>query len=150
MLGQCWSIQGSTGYVNVVTRNNLKINFTAAFIEQPLLGPDDDGSASPRDFTVWGLASKLTGPGAFWRYLPLDIWEKAPFPLLWHQKAFVLARGTYDLNAGIAQQVLQTRDKVAALGIPIHSVVFLVESNWGSPNSTCIYRIGAYGNPPTS
>lgn len=151
--GRCWRIRGSEGQITVRVASGLRINITATFIEQPLLGPKDDVEASPKSYSVWGLVTKdahvetlrtMRAQPADWEDTPSG--SMAPRNIPKDLTALRISHGIYNPYNGVTQQLTRTPDEVASLGIRVRGVIFMIHSNWGNPTSTCLYHIGINGN----
>lgn len=158
--GRCWSMKGSTGQIGVLFGSG-RINVTAAFVEQPFLAPNDDIEASPKDFVVWGIVKKnehvettqrqegrLSGQSTGCEDMASGMTTPPYVPIGY--TTIKLSQGTYDPYNRTTQQLVKTPDNITSDGIRMLGIIFKISSNWGNPQHTCIYRIGAHGDRPTN
>ncbi|NXW48341.1 SUN5 protein, partial [Nyctiprogne leucopyga] len=136
--GNCWAMAGQRG--QVVIRLPARVHVTAITVQHIYeeASPSGTVSSAPGDIDVfvslcWVLGS---GPGGKpWQglacFLDADGEEET---LL----------GTFTYN--IAEEAIQTFPlKVQPLPRAFSYIRFVVKSNWGNPEYTCIYRVQVHG-----
>ncbi|XP_053577286.1 SUN domain-containing protein 2 isoform X2 [Bombina bombina] len=115
--GNCWAFRGSQGYA--VIRLSSRIQPTAVTLDHipRSLSPKDTISSAPRNFSVYGLEEESQKDGT------------------------LLGHFTYNQHGEPIQTFpIQGEDK------GFYQLVELrIESNWGHPEYTCIYRFRVHG-----
>ncbi|NXV81586.1 SPAG4 protein, partial [Atlantisia rogersi] len=128
--GYCWPFQGSQS--EVLIRLPTQIEPTAVTILHPSKISSQLGTASsaPRDFTV--SVSLCRGTGGWNLAVGLD--EKG-------KDRTLLGTFTYVMQKEPTQTFLLEN------GIPraFRFLKLVIQSNWGKPGYTCIYRVQVYG-----
>ncbi|XP_064901238.1 SUN domain-containing protein 3-like [Columba livia] len=113
--GNCWAFQGSQGHV--VIRLPVEVWPTAFSVWHISEAVSTSGEVSdaPKDFAVFGV-------------------DEAGAETL-------LGTFTYDVNKMVAQTFHVQRQ----LPKTFRYIKFQVESNWGNPEYTCVYRVQVHG-----
>ncbi|XP_064328275.1 sperm-associated antigen 4 protein-like isoform X2 [Phalacrocorax carbo] len=115
--GNCWPFQGHQG--QVVIRLPARVHLTAITVQHISKDVSPSGTvlSAPRDVAVFGVDAD-------------------------GEEETLLGTFTYD----VAKESIQTFPlKNAPLPRAFPSVKLLVESNWGNPAYTCIYRVQVHG-----
>ncbi|OCT83121.1 SUN domain-containing protein 2 isoform X2 [Xenopus laevis] len=115
--GNCWAFRGSQGYA--VIRLSSRIHPTAVTIDHipRSLSPKTTISSAPKDFSVYGLEEESQKEG------------------------LLLGNFTYNQNG----EAIQTFS-IQGGDISMYQLVELrIQSNWGHPEYTCIYRFRVHG-----
>ncbi|KAG9104063.1 hypothetical protein FRC06_005763 [Ceratobasidium sp. 370] len=150
-VGNCWAFAGSQGQLGVLLSRSVRVD--SVTIDHVSKEVAYDLKAAPKKFVVWGLVegadnlSKLAqyrkqaeaqsiGTGAEGE----DQAEEPPY-----QDSIKLVEFEYDINATSHIQTFAVPDDVRATGIDVGMVIFKVQSSWGDPNFTCIYRVRVHG-----
>ncbi|XP_065531915.1 SUN domain-containing protein 3-like isoform X2 [Lathamus discolor] len=113
--GDCWPFQGSQGHV--VIRLPARIWPTAFTVWHisEAVSPSGEVSSAPREFTVFGVDEATEGT--------------------------LLGTFTYDVHKGIAQTFHVQKEPPRTFDY----IKFQVQSNWGNPEYTCVYRVQVHG-----
>ncbi|XP_068784000.1 SUN domain-containing protein 5-like [Struthio camelus] len=114
--GQCWPFQGSQG--QVVIWLPARIQPTAITVQHiyKAVSPSGTVSSAPRDFTVSGVDEE-------------------------GEEETLLGTFTYD----VGKEALQTFPLKEELSRAFQYIKLFVQSNWGNPEYTCIYRVQVHG-----
>ncbi|XP_074781241.1 sperm-associated antigen 4 protein-like [Athene noctua] len=115
--GNCWPLQGDQG--QVVIRLPARVRLTAVTVQHIYkeVSPSGTVISAPRDVAVFGL--DVDG-----------------------EEEVLLLTFTYD----VTKEAIQTFPlKTAPFPRAFSYVKFLVKSNWGNPQYTCIYRLRVHG-----
>ncbi|KAM5147750.1 SUN domain-containing protein 2 isoform 2-T2 [Mantella aurantiaca] len=115
--GNCWAFRGSQGYA--VVRLSSRIRPTAVTVDHipRSLSPKSTISSAPRDFTVYGLEEETQKEGV------------------------LLGNFTYS-QAGDPIQTFPIKGE----NLSTYELVELrIQSNWGHPEYTCVYRFRVHG-----
>ncbi|XP_065317760.1 uncharacterized protein LOC135926035 isoform X2 [Gordionus sp. m RMFG-2023] len=116
--GQCWAFKGSSGYFVVQLAANVKpTSFSIDHIPKSL-SPSGDIDSAVKDFSVWGLKNEKDENGV------------------------LLGRYRYE-KSGRPLQLFLSQNPDAGY---FNHVELKIESNWGNPNYTCLYRFRVHGN----
>ncbi|KAG9300000.1 hypothetical protein G9A89_009728 [Geosiphon pyriformis] len=59
---------------------------------------------------------------------------------------FFLGSYTYDIN-GLPVQTFEVPEQIRSANRPIRAIIMKVNSNWGKPGYTCLYRFRVHGDP---
>jgi len=126
--GQCFPLQGSSGFVDVRLRTAIILD--AVTLEHVTKSVAYDRSSAPKDCHIYGLIEEHSNDD------PLD-------KII--EKAILLKEFTYDLE----KKNVQTFN-IEKHGSPVavNAVRFNFSSNHGSPSYTCIYRLRVHGHEP--
>ncbi|XP_055518974.1 SUN domain-containing protein 2-like isoform X2 [Leucoraja erinacea] len=117
--GNCWAFKGSQGFVVIELAVQIRpTTFTLEHIPRSISLHESIRSA-PQDFSVYGLDDENQAEGV------------------------LLGQYTYNVE-GDSIQMFEVQNKDAAA----YKVIELrVNSNWGHPEYTCIYRFRVHGEP---
>ncbi|KAM3597207.1 uncharacterized protein V6R79_001335 [Siganus canaliculatus] len=117
--GNCWAFKGSQGYL--VIRLSLRILPTSFCVEHipKALSPTGNITSAPRNFTVFGLDDEYQEEGK------------------------LLGQYIYQEDGESLQTfpVMEENDKTFQI------IEVRVQSNWGHPEYTCMYRFRVHGEP---
>ncbi|XP_063796555.1 SUN domain-containing protein 2 isoform X2 [Pseudophryne corroboree] len=116
--GNCWAFRGTQGYA--VIRLSSRIRPTAVTLDHiPLsLSPKSTISSAPKDFSVYALEEETQKEG------------------------ILLGNFTYNQNGDPIQTFPIQGENMSAYDL----VELRVQSNWGHPEYTCIYRFRVHGD----
>ncbi|XP_032869051.1 SUN domain-containing protein 2-like [Amblyraja radiata] len=117
--GNCWPFKGSQGFV--VIKLAVRIRPTAFTLEHipRSISPSGSISSAPQDFSVYGLDDENQAEGV------------------------LLGQYTYN-EEGDSIQMFEVQNKDAAV---YKFTELRVNSNWGHPEYTCLYRFRVHGEP---
>ncbi|KAF9576969.1 hypothetical protein EC968_000094 [Mortierella alpina] len=169
--GDCWAMNGSLGQIGIrLTRSVVVTSVTIEHVDPRVAL--DKGSA-PREIEVWGLIAPLersneqssTGrreskelhrspiTGTWWK-------EGSPCPGASQLTAFEYkSRAQYGSGGQVLDQRHRNVHKYApslrqTFSIPLskqkaasRGIVLRINSNWGHPDFTCLYRVRVHGIP---
>ncbi|KAH9931852.1 uncharacterized protein B0H18DRAFT_838125, partial [Fomitopsis serialis] len=132
--GSCWSMGGSSGYIGIKLSDPVRVrNVTIDHLPSSL---DRDSRTAPRSVLVWAIlpasASVVTGIATRVKHM-FPIRSAIPTGF----KAVPIAELEYNILETQHIQTFPVDDAVHSL--KIEEVVFQVLTNWGSPDSTCLY-----------
>ncbi|XP_075038938.1 SUN domain-containing protein 2 isoform X2 [Mixophyes fleayi] len=115
--GNCWAFQGAQGYA--VIRLSSRIRPTAVTLDHiPLsLSPKSTISSAPKDFSFYGLEEEAQKEG------------------------ILLGNFTYNQNGDSIQTFPIQGENISTYDL----VELRIQSNWGHPEYTCIYRFRVHG-----
>ncbi|XP_067875430.1 SUN domain-containing protein 2-like [Heterodontus francisci] len=117
--GNCWAFKGSQGFVVIQLAARIRpTSFTLEHIPKSVALHGSISSA-PRDFMVYGLDEEI------------------------REEGLLLGHYTYDQD-GDSIQMFQVQNK--ELGA-FQVIELRVNSNWGHPEYTCLYRFRVHGEP---
>ncbi|XP_048483019.1 klaroid protein isoform X1 [Plutella xylostella] len=130
MPAECWAFQGFPGYLVVRTYAIIEVTGFSVEHMSRLLAVDGKIESAPKNFSVYGLRDEMD-----------------PEPHLFGQYQ-------YDANGTAIQHfpVLHPKtQRIAGVDYPVaYDIIELrVESNYGNPTYTCVYRFRVHGNPLT-
>ncbi|KAJ6616085.1 hypothetical protein B0H10DRAFT_2038779 [Mycena sp. CBHHK59/15] len=146
--GECWTFQGSVGYITIDLTESANIAHISIYNVPRHLLNSLDAYKAPRNMSLWGLMPRdaftrmeekdraqrvFADPGEFSasRLLPL------PHTISSGDRLVRLAQFEYDLEGGF--QLFSS-----APGTGFKVVILNISSNWGS-SLTSIYRVGIHG-----
>ncbi|XP_069823373.1 SUN domain-containing protein 2 [Dendropsophus ebraccatus] len=115
--GNCWAFRGSHGYA--VIRLSSRIKPTAVTLDHipRSLSPKSTISSAPKDFSVYGLEEETQKEGK------------------------LLGNFTYNQNGSPIQTFSLKGNNISTFDL----VELRIQSNWGHPEYTCIYRFRVHG-----
>ncbi|KAI8980898.1 UNC-like C-terminal-domain-containing protein [Pilobolus umbonatus] len=123
-VGQCWTMEGSSGYLSILLSEPIHIQKVS--IEHPSNRILNSSSTSaPREIDIWGIKDLKQ---------PID-------NLHGNDNTINLGRYSYDMYGNPIQTFSLSMTPLVE-AVSIHIV-----SNWGNENHTDIYRIRVHGNP---
>ncbi|NXN23758.1 SUN3 protein, partial [Nycticryphes semicollaris] len=131
--GYCWPFQGSRS--EVLIRLPAQILPIAISIEHASMRASPLGTASsaPRDFTVCVSLCWVLGPGTWLR-------EKAGLDEEGKEETSL---GTFSYN--VQSKPMQTFPLQNGIPRAFRFLKLGIQSNWGKPGYTCIYRVQVHG-----
>ncbi|CAG8453743.1 1013_t:CDS:2 [Paraglomus occultum] len=165
-VGQCWPFTGHKGQVGILL--SQPIYPTAVTYDHASKRTALDLSPAPKEFEVWGFVGyrdNCTPRDHHERHLDIVDFElrnnfadeayvdpndpiikniigSGTFKLGSSPTQVFLGKFVYDING----RSVQTFELPERLNRPIIAVLLKVNSNWGNPRYTCIYRIRVHGN----
>ncbi|XP_030903546.2 sperm-associated antigen 4 protein-like [Melopsittacus undulatus] len=113
--GNCWPFQGSQAHVVIRLPAHVWPTAFTVWHISAAVSPSGEVSSAPREFTVFGV-------------------DEAKAETL-------LGTFTYDVHKEIAQTFHVQKE----LPGPFSYIKFQVQSNWGNPEYTCVYRVQVHG-----
>ncbi|XP_063282449.1 SUN domain-containing protein 2 [Pelobates fuscus] len=115
--GNCWAFRGSQGYA--VIRLSSRIRPTAVTLDHipRSLSPKATVSSAPKNFSIFGLDEETEKEG------------------------LLLGNFTYNQNGDPIQTFVIEGDKTSTYQL----IELRIQSNWGHPEYTCIYRFRVHG-----
>ncbi|XP_041033745.1 SUN domain-containing protein 2-like isoform X1 [Carcharodon carcharias] len=117
--GNCWAFKGSQGFVVIQLAAQIRpTSFTLEHIPKSVALHGSISSA-PRDFFVYGLDEEI------------------------REEGLLLGQYTYDQD-GDSIQTFQVQNKEFGA---FQVIELRVNSNWGHPEYTCLYRFRVHGEP---
>jgi SUN domain-containing protein 1/2 len=140
-VGNCWAFAGAKGRLGIAL--SRKVYISAVTVDHPRKEAVFETGTAPREFKVWGLLYgeenvakaaayiKTSSPGRSSSEAPSDYLHIASF--------------SYNVNSELSTQTFSIFGAVRDLGISFDTVVFEIESNWGSEEYTCLYRVRVHG-----
>ncbi|KAH9928117.1 uncharacterized protein B0H18DRAFT_875173 [Fomitopsis serialis] len=138
--GSCWPMVGSSGYIGIRLSDPVRIrNVTIDHLPSSL---DRESRTAPRSVLVWAIlpvsaSVKTNAATQVKRTFPIPSAIPTGF------EAVPIAELEYDVLKPQHIQTFPVDDAVHSL--KIEEVVFQVLTNWGSPDSTCLYRVRVHG-----
>ncbi|XP_069593118.1 SUN domain-containing protein 2 [Ranitomeya imitator] len=115
--GNCWAFRGSQGYA--VIRLSSRIKPTSVTLDHipRSLSPKSTIASAPKEFSVYGLEEETQKEG------------------------LLLGNFTYNQNGNPIQTFPLKVENISAFDL----VELRIQSNWGHPEYTCIYRFRVHG-----
>ncbi|KAF8322579.1 hypothetical protein DL93DRAFT_2071421 [Clavulina sp. PMI_390] len=160
-IGNCWPFSGSQGHLGIYLSRHVLISSVS--IDHISRDVAYDISPAPRQVRVWGVidgADNLAKLSAYRHELQArrdvgalsaeeeEEWAAIEPARLPHElKLLQLASVTYDVAAASNIQTFAVPERIQRLGIDIGVVIFDVQSNYGNPEYTCLYRVRVHGTP---
>lgn len=153
-LGYCWPFKGSQGHLGVVLTAPVRItDFTIDHVARAV---SLDSRPAPRHMEVWGLIEgkdNLSKYEAFKAKLQArrnageDVPEDPVRPSILPKNAEYarIASFMYDVHSPQHIQTFSVPEELKESGLDFGIVVLFVNSNWGSPDYTCLYRFRVHG-----
>lgn len=148
--GACWAFSGSKGVLGIALSEEVHIqNITIDHIAADLTG---DITQAPRHMVLWGRIDGEHNLAKATEYEKQNISSatRLSFPKHIHTDSAIyrpLANFQYDIYAPSNVQTFSVDPDMLSLGIGCSVVVLEVKHNWGSPLSTCLYRVRIHGEP---
>jgi len=127
--GQCFPLQGSSGFVDVKLRTMIIPD--AITLEHVAKSVAYDRSSAPKDCHIYGLIKQHSNDGSLDKTI---------------EKAILLKEFSYDLEKYNNAQTFNIEAFVSP--VAVNAVRFNFSSNHGSPSHTCIYRLRVHGHEP--
>ncbi|KAL0954991.1 hypothetical protein HGRIS_003917 [Hohenbuehelia grisea] len=152
--GRCWPFAGSQGQLGIVLAAPVHID--EVVVEHIPSDVAYDSRSAPREMEVWGLVEGVDNLQRLqeWKDARAAARENSgeedeayPTTLPSNVPYVRVARFMYDAKAPNAVQAFAVDPEVAGLGIDFGVVVFMVRSNWGREEYTCLYRVRVHGQP---
>jgi len=157
-VGNCWPFAGPSGHLGIFL--NQPIHITHVTVDHASKDVTYDIKTAPREFHVWGLVEGEENIQKFAAYRAAaegqtqDVTDNdPPFPSSNLPPSFHyvhLVSFSYDIDSVSPIQTFPLPEKIQSLGLDIGIVVFQVQSNWGHPDFTCLYRVRVHGNHHTT
>ncbi|XP_061314152.1 SUN domain-containing protein 3-like [Pezoporus flaviventris] len=113
--GNCWPFHGSQGHVVIRLPVHIWPTAFTVWHISEAVSPSGEVSSTPREFTVFGVDEAMAET--------------------------LLGTFTYDVHKGIAQTFHVQKE----LPGTFRYIKFQVQSNWGNPEYTCVYRVQVHG-----
>ncbi|KZS87148.1 hypothetical protein SISNIDRAFT_419995, partial [Sistotremastrum niveocremeum HHB9708] len=107
----CWAFQGSYGHLGITLSSNIIVTHVTIDHVVPILALNT--RSAPRNLKLWTIL-------------------RDPF----HQERY-----TRSSPCSENIQTFEVPKELVQLGIGVSSVVLEINSNWGNPRSTCLYRV---------
>jgi SUN domain-containing protein 1/2 len=164
-VGNCWPISGSKGQLAVMLARSVII--TEFTIDHAAKEVAHDVRPAPKKMEVWGLVEGKENIRKVeeyhrrreQRYRDLAAIasregrhpppKEDPCPdSLPESETYIyirLAQFTYDLRENNHIQTFSVPQEIQDLGVDISIVVLFIQSNWGQPEWTCLYRFRVHG-----
>ncbi|KAJ2956341.1 hypothetical protein NQZ79_g7800 [Umbelopsis isabellina] len=127
-VGQCWPMQGNNGSIGILLSKTITV--TGVTIEHAGKQVMPDRRSAPKDFAVWAVYGDNLGQ------IKGDTFGEQS------QHSVELATGQYDAEDESALQTFAVDHRK-----PTRAVVIRINSNWGHPDYTCLYRVRVHGEP---
>ncbi|GAB2277725.1 hypothetical protein Dimus_012428 [Dionaea muscipula] len=127
--GQCFALNGSSGFVDVRLKSAIVIE--AITLEHVAKNVAYDRSSAPKDCKIAGWFQDSQSSNGFVDEVAVDA-----------EKMFLLTEFTYDLEKSNAQTFNVLDSAGSAV---IDTIRFEFTSNHGNPSFTCIYRLRVHG-----
>lgn len=163
--GQKWCAPSRRGKLQAVVRLAYSIAPTDIQIEHMKQSemPDLEIGTAPKEVELWIQVLdpdvRQTVLDAIEEFFPLIMYKEASQrgktidPNLALDRTWVpVGRWDYDIHRLQNKQAFLMPFNLAHLGVKTRAVALRVNSNWGSTDSTCLYRVRLYGtymDPPT-
>ncbi|XP_030332516.1 SUN domain-containing protein 3-like [Strigops habroptila] len=113
--GNCWPFQGSQGHVVIRLPEHIWPTAFTIWHISEAVSPSREVSSAPKEFAVSGVDEAMAET--------------------------VLGTFTYDVHKEIAQTFYVQKE----LPRTFRYIKFQVQSNWGNPEYTCVYRVQVHG-----
>ncbi|ORY94981.1 UNC-like C-terminal-domain-containing protein [Syncephalastrum racemosum] len=123
-VGNCWPMQGQNGSLGILLSEPAYIHgFTVEHVGKELL---TDRRTAPKEISIHGLSHYEHG-------LFSDTYKRV-----------LLGKATYNVTSDLNIQTFPLYSQRASrfMGVQVQ-----IESNWGNPDYTCLYRIRIHGSP---
>lgn len=127
-VGQCWPMRGNNGSIGILLSRTITV--TDVTIEHAGKQVMPDRRSAPKDFAVWAVYGDNLGQ------IKGDTFGEQS------QHSVELATGQYDANDESVLQTFAVDHKK-----PTRAIVIRINSNWGHPDYTCLYRVRVHGEP---
>ena len=160
-IGYCWPFAGPQGHLGV--KLSVPVRVTDITIDHVAREVALDNRPAPRNFEVWGFIEgeenleKLRlyreskeAERQLAREEGREVIEDPVYPdLLQKDKEYLrLGTFTYDVHEPQNVQTFSVDDEIKDTGIDVGIVVLFINSNWGHPDYTCLYRFRVHGERP--
>ncbi|PAV16140.1 purine nucleotide binding protein [Pyrrhoderma noxium] len=160
-IGYCWPFSGPQGHLGV--KLSVPVRVTDITIDHVAREVALDNRPAPRNFEVWGFVEgeenleKLRlyreskeAERQLAREEGREVIEDPVYPdLLQKDKEYLrLGTFTYDVHEPQNVQTFSVDDEIKDTGIDVGIVVLFINSNWGHPDYTCLYRFRVHGERP--
>jgi SUN domain-containing protein 1/2 len=163
-VGNCWPIRGSKGQLAVMlVRPVIITEFT---IDHAAKEVAYDVRSAPKKMEVWGLVEGKENIKKVEEYHrrreqrhrdlvatalregrhPPPKEDRYPESLPESEHYIRLAQFTYDIRENNHIQTFSVPQEIQDLGVDIGIVVLFIQSNWGEPEWTCLYRFRVHGH----
>lgn len=167
-VGNCWPIRGSKGQLAVMLSRSVII--TEFTIDHAAKEVAYDVRPAPKKMEVWGLVEGKENIKKVadyrlrreqrhedlvatalreGRHAPPreDAYPESLPESLPESESFIrLAQFTYDIRKNNHIQTFSVPQEIQDLGVDIGIVVMFIQSNWGEPEWTCLYRFRVHGH----
>lgn len=145
--GDCWFINGTSGILGIQLSNTIVVqNVTIDHVERVSAF---DISSAPRSMRLWGV---LEGPEvASNDVLKLSdtskLLEKYNLPKSRKQTIVLLSEFQYDIQGASTSQTFSSFPDTlfSTRALAFRKVLLEIQGNWGSSESTCLYRVRVHG-----
>ena len=162
-VGNCWPFRGSKGQLAVMLARPVII--TEFTIDHAAKEVVHDVRPAPKKMEVWGLVEGKENVKKVEEYhrrreqrhrdlvaiasregrQPPPKEDPYPDSLPESEHYIRLAQFTYDLRKNNHIQTFSVPQDIQDLGVDIGIVVLFIQSNWGQPEWTCLYRFRVHG-----
>jgi SUN domain-containing protein 1/2 len=161
--GHCWPFEGSQGHLGVALKapvfiSDVTIDHVAKEVASDIRG-------APKDMELWGMVEGKNNQEKVLRWREEQALQKAarkaeaeargeewteeleeyPKMLSTNPPYIRIAKFTYDIDGPNNIQTFPALPEIQELGIDFGIVTLLIQSNWGRPESTCLYRLRVHG-----
>jgi SUN domain-containing protein 1/2 len=165
-VGNCWPFKGPVGQIGVMLSRSIVISEVT--IDHAAKEVAFDVRSAPKKMELWGLvdgAENIQKVAEYHRRreqhyrdlvnaanregrTPPPPEDPYPSTLPPDSHYLRLAQFSYDVNAPSHIQTFSVPQEIQDLGVDIGIVVLRINSNWGEPNWTCLYRLRVHGRDP--
>jgi len=163
-VGNCWPIRGSKGQLAVLLSRSIII--TEFTIDHAAKEVVYDVRSAPKKMDVWGLVEGKENIKKVEEYHrkreqrhrdlvttalregrhPPPKQDPYPESLPESEHYIRLAQFTYNVREDNHIQTFSVPQEIQDLGVDIGIVVLTIQSNWGEPEWTCLYRFRVHGH----
>ncbi len=149
--GRCWSFAGSDGHLGIALSEAVVVtNITVEHISADLASQPEVALCN---MIIWGFSEDDAALEWYRQSIahhriasfsfpvpPAKLHNSMPF-----QNFVPIASFTYDVYSCHFLQMFETLEEVHAVDLAVRALIVHVQSNWGSTDRTCLYRIRVHG-----
>jgi hypothetical protein len=142
-VGMCWAFPGTQGGLGI--RLSERVLVTDVSVEHIHRDVSQNIGTAPKQWFLYALVSSADARAQIVE-INAGLYEDGPVHNV--PREYVLfGRGEYDVDAedGRTIQTVPVPAAIRRLNIPVEQVLFVVGSNWGNQEYTCLYRVRVHG-----
>lgn len=143
-LGNCWPFDGGYGHIGISLSSKIVITHVTIDHIPHILSFDIN--IAPKDMILWAVVEDPMDRTAYRALLKAQGRSAAlPQPSLSRKYEdsswMMISNMTYNITQNMNVQTFRVEDELVMLGIRVSWVILEVNSNWGNPSITCLYRV---------